>query len=195
MTHTSWKGGQDGHNARLAFVGRRVLAAYFNLFLHSCTGSALPSTGHTRFDEQHDYKALFERVMHTHQLGEYVGGAWKIEEVMRWLPANVDHAADGPDAVLRSTGLYKVRGVTVEAAMGGIYHQFGGAIAQRVFHTRILPHVSQPGLGLPEAFRGRATELCEEMGGLDGSLLLKGELLPPLPEQPALLSASTSASP
>ena len=69
--------------------GRRVLAAYFNLFLHSCTGSALPSTGHTRFDEQHDYKALFERVMHTHQLGEYVGGAWKIEEVMRWLPANV----------------------------------------------------------------------------------------------------------
>ena len=123
----------------------------------------------------------------------------------------MDHAADGPDAVLRSTGLYKVRGVTVEAAMGGIYHQFvrffplptcnpqlffqGGAIAQRVFHTRILPHVSQPGLGLPEAFRGRATELCEEMGGLDGSLLLKGELLPPLPEQPALLSASTSASP
>ena len=25
MTHTSWKGGQDGHNARLAFVGSSIL--------------------------------------------------------------------------------------------------------------------------------------------------------------------------
>ena len=91
-------------------------------------------------------------------------------------------------------GFYKVQGTTVEAIMGGIYHQFvscrsilivhgilinslrvpqGGTIAHRVFHTRLLPHLitKDERFGLHEALHDATLEMQEKMGGPDAQLL------------------------
>ena len=49
----------------------------------------------------------------------------------------------------------------------------GGAIAQRVFHTRILPHILCPNtsFGIPDTFHGSALDLLERMGGPEGLLI------------------------
>jgi len=91
---------------------------------------------------------------------------------MRWTPAVADldtMEAVSPHTVLRSSGLYKVRGATVEGIMGGIFHQFGGSIAHRVFHTRVLPHLAH--LGLSGTLRSRMGEVCERFGGREGILV------------------------
>ena len=45
-------------------------------------------------------------------------------------------------------------------------------VAQRVFHTRFLPHILCPGTpeGLHDAFHGAAIEMMDKMGGPKGSL-------------------------
>ncbi len=52
------------------------------------------------------------------RLGDKVGRSLALESVMRWTPA-VSDGQMGP----RETGLFKVRGVAVEAIVGAIYHQ------------------------------------------------------------------------
>jgi hypothetical protein len=72
-----------------------------------------PSTIH-----EQDFEEITRKTIHTRGLGEYVGGAWGLERVMRWAPntsgENISH----------DSGLYKVRGTTVEAVVGGVFHQF-----------------------------------------------------------------------
>lgn len=70
------------------------------------------------FDDLDDY---CDDVLNTYKLGEFVGGAWQIERVMRWTPALVEPSDAG--VLLRSSGLFKVRGAVVEAVVGGIFHQ------------------------------------------------------------------------
>ncbi|KIJ35244.1 hypothetical protein M422DRAFT_79394, partial [Sphaerobolus stellatus SS14] len=137
-THVSWQRGTEGHNGRLSFIGRRVLQTYLLLFLHECTLAPAPFA--PRKTDPKSYDEISEKMLDTYVLGEHVGGAWQLERIMRWTPAipELDTLkAETPGRILHSSGLYKVRGTTVEGVMGGIFHQFGGSIAHRVFHTRV----------------------------------------------------------
>ncbi|KDQ60397.1 hypothetical protein JAAARDRAFT_174469 [Jaapia argillacea MUCL 33604] len=204
LTHGSHKDALQGHNARLSFMGRRVLSTYLLLFLHST-----PAAHQT---PQLDYDLVASRALNTYVLGEHVASAWAIGEHIRWTqasprptlekPIRIRHEklGDGfkekawnlslddearelkkrhkpePEPELPvpkpefapSVGLYKVAGTTVEAIMGGIFHQFGGSVAHRVFHTRLLPHILLPnsGDGLHDSLHPYAEEVCQRMGGL-----------------------------
>ncbi|KAF8485672.1 hypothetical protein JB92DRAFT_3025210 [Gautieria morchelliformis] len=191
-THVSWERGVNGHNGRLGFVGRRVLHTYLLLFLHECTlappshnpprNAPIPPSSRLRPSSLYaggplkplteSYDDISEKLLNTYTLGEHVGAAWELERIMRWTPAVPEFdalKAQSPDTVLRSSGLYKVRGATVEGVVGGIFHQFGGLVAHRVFHTRVLPHVYQ--FGLPVFLHSKVREACERLGGEDGSLV------------------------
>jgi len=106
--------------------------------------------------------------LNTNVLGEWVGPEWGVGRVIRWTPsapadrrAHMHEVAD----VRRQVGLYKVQGEAVEAIIGGIYFQFGGVVAQRVFHTRLLP-LLMVNRGLPKVFHKKAKELRTQMDGL-----------------------------
>lgn len=113
--------------------GRRVLKSYLLLFIHS--SSAL--------SPQHDYDHILERVLNTYVLGEFVGPRWQLGKVMKWTPATQSESLlqDPTSAVQlgrdasRSIGLYKVEGTTVEALVGGVFHQF---VSGR-FHPGLQP--------------------------------------------------------
>jgi hypothetical protein len=62
------------------------MECYLNLFLHSRTNSGL-STPHVF--HRMDYEELASKILNTHVLGEYVGGAWNLERIMRWIPSHV----------------------------------------------------------------------------------------------------------
>jgi hypothetical protein len=146
-THVSWERGVHGHNGRLGFVGRRVLHTYLLLFLHECTlaprshtppkNAPIPPSSRLRPSSlsagglvkplTESYDDISEKLLNTYMLGEHVGAAWELEQIMRWTPAIAELdllQAQSPDTVLRSSGLYKVRGAAVEGVMGGIFHQF-----------------------------------------------------------------------
>ncbi|KAF8638980.1 hypothetical protein AX17_001812 [Amanita inopinata Kibby_2008] len=171
LTHGSHPSAIHGHNAGLRFIGRRVIESYLLLFLNS--SSALKPT--------HDLDAILARTANTYTLGEHVGSSWGLGRALRWSPAvPASHCSSTPDAekLLRGVGLYKVQGDAVAAVMGGIYYQFGASMAQRVFHTHILPKLllGRRPEGLPETFHAEAKSMCKRMGGLDGQLTLETPL-------------------
>jgi Ribonuclease-III-like len=141
ITHASWNKGMDGHNGRLIFLGRRVLNTYLMMFLSSHP-KVLQSSLHDNLkppekkqkesivfpEPEFDLASTTERLLDTYILGEYVGGPWDLQKVMRWTPALPMSAAPTlstpAPAALRSSGLYKVRGACVEAVIGGIFHHY-----------------------------------------------------------------------
>lgn len=126
ITHESWdQGASAGHNRRLAFLGRRAMKFYLNLFL-----AQHPGNEHLLTTEKVD------TLLHTSIIGDYVGRALKLGEVMRWTPA----VSDGQKGA-KETGLFKIRGITVEALVGAIYHQHGAQAAKSFFASRILPEL------------------------------------------------------
>ncbi|KAI9441660.1 ribonuclease-III-like-domain-containing protein [Lactarius indigo] len=158
LTHLSHRDSVIGHNSRFAFLGRRTLEAYLLLFLQPLPAAA-----------EHDHARIIARVLNTHTLGQQVAPRWKLQEVMRWVPPRAgDIVLDG-----RLAGVHKVAGTTVEAVVGGVLHQFGGSVAHRLFHTRVLPHLLLPGspLGLPDVLHADALSAAERFGGLEGPLL------------------------
>ncbi|EGO03359.1 hypothetical protein SERLA73DRAFT_46635 [Serpula lacrymans var. lacrymans S7.3] len=185
LTHGSHKDAVHGHNGRFGFVGRRVLETYFLLFLHSVS----------RAKPHHDYERITSRALNTYLLGEHIAPRWSLGRTLRWAPtvssdtlrasikskakevsdAELDVALAVNPKIMKSVGLYKVMGDAVQAVMGGIYHQFGGSVAHKVFHTRVLPHILLPGRaeGVPEDFHLKALRICERMGGVDGELLVR----------------------
>ncbi|KAG8868755.1 hypothetical protein FRB98_003232 [Tulasnella sp. 332] len=122
ITHPSWKAGFEGHNNRLSFIGRRVLNAYLVLFLHDARAKLQASTPSTSAEapEEADYQAIVETALDTGPLGKYVGGAWKVEDVTRW----TSNVAVEADKGLHWAGRHAVRAATVEAIMGGVFHQY-----------------------------------------------------------------------
>jgi hypothetical protein len=90
------------------------------MFLHSC-----PNVKAT-----HDYEAITEKALNTYVLGEFVGSKWGLPSVMKWRPVVHGDTMDPQDVVKLgrdaswSVGLYKVSGTTVEAVVGGVFHQF-----------------------------------------------------------------------
>ncbi|KAI0302369.1 ribonuclease-III-like-domain-containing protein [Multifurca ochricompacta] len=157
LTHLSHRDSVIGHNSRFAFLGRRTLEAYLLLFLQGLPAAA-----------DHDHSRIVARVLNTHTLGEHVTPHWKLQDVMRWTPPRAaDLGFDG-----RTAGLHKVAGTMVEAVVGGVLHQFGGSVAHRLFHTRMLPHLLLPGspLGLPDVLHPDALKAAERYGGTEGPL-------------------------
>ncbi|KAG2078227.1 hypothetical protein BDR04DRAFT_1131958 [Suillus decipiens] len=188
LTHGSHKTAVHGHNGRLSFVGRRVLESYYLLFLHSVA----------RNQNQHDYEYLSSRALNSYLLGEHVAPRWSLGRILRWTPtvsqdvllahknvkkssakqpveAELENALMENPGIVRSVGLYKVMGDAVQSVMGGVYHQFGGSVAHRLFHTRVLPHILLPDKaeGVPVEFHHQALAICERMGGVDGNLLVQ----------------------
>jgi hypothetical protein len=126
---------------------------------------------------EHDHSRIAARVLNTHGLGEHVAH-WRLQDVMRWNPPRAgDPGLDG-----KAAGLHKVAGTMVEAVVGGVLHQFvshisgsltplkleltdcyGGRIAHRLFHTRVLSHLLLPGspFGLPDVLHADALKAAE----------------------------------
>ncbi|SPO29491.1 uncharacterized protein UTRI_04774_B [Ustilago trichophora] len=145
VTHESYLNAREGHNRRLAFVGRRSLKLFTTLFLHSRLQTV------SKGDAAHNYisrllesPTAVDSILLTHRLGDKVGRDLALEKVMRWTPA-VSDGQLGP----KETGLFKVRGVTVEALVGAIYHQKGAMEASKFFHKSILPSLLQDGFPGP----------------------------------------------
>ncbi|EIM91859.1 uncharacterized protein STEHIDRAFT_151216 [Stereum hirsutum FP-91666 SS1] len=167
LTHLSHKDAVQGHNARFAFMGRRVLETYLQLFLHSTPGLQATSS------PDYDFDNITARTLNTYVLGEHVAPQWRLPDIMRWRPVANDGLKTND---MRSIGLYKVSGTMVESVMGGLFHQFGGSVTHRVFHTRVLPHILLPNRpeGLHSAFHDHAKDVCRNMGGPEGPLVLLG---------------------
>ncbi|KAJ3739485.1 hypothetical protein DFH05DRAFT_1406934 [Lentinula detonsa] len=163
LTHASHPAAIYGHNAGLSFMGRRVISAYLYLLLSS-SPNLKPSD---------DLEAIVAQTLNTYVLGEHVGSKWGLGRVMRWTPTlKTDKAKDANFTLLKGVGLYKVQGDAVSAVMGGIFEQFGGSTAHRVFHTRVLPYIlaRKNNAGLPEAFHADVHSACNRFGGLQGPL-------------------------
>jgi len=157
LTHASHPASRViGHNARFAFTGRRILEAYFLMFLHSCPN----------VNSGADYANITSNALNTYTLGEHVGREWGIGKVLKWRsmldPQMVAKGADNGHV-----GLHKVLGTTVEAIIGGIYHQFGATEAHKLFHTHLLPHILLKGTrqGVPDVYHSRAMQLYKSANG------------------------------
>ncbi|KAG8734380.1 hypothetical protein FRC12_018544 [Ceratobasidium sp. 428] len=145
ITHTSWRNGLEGNNNRFSFVGRRVLKAYLLAFLHAhtpitptppLTQSPSDPSPDTRISQlpmpssvlEDDFDEIADKAIDTRALGSMVGNVWELERVMRWAPSRVGESR------LSDPGLYKVRGTTVEAVVGGVFFQFVSD-ANMLLHT------------------------------------------------------------
>lgn len=99
--------------------------------------------------------------LHTNCLGEHVAHEWGVGRVLVWQPSIASDKSINDMEVLRSAGLYKVQGETIQAIVGAVYNQYvsnscffratftqclkfriqGASVAHRLFHTRLLPHL------------------------------------------------------
>ncbi len=145
VTHESYLNAREGHNRRLAFVGRRTLKLFTTLYLHSRLQTASKGdAAHNYINRLLESPSAVDSILNTHRLGDKVGRDLGLEKVMRWTPAVTDGQM-GP----RETGLFKVRGVAVEALVGAIYHQKGALEASKFFQSSILPSLLQDGFPGP----------------------------------------------
>lgn len=94
-------------------LGRRILEAYFLMFLHSCPN----------VNSGANYASISSNALNTYTLGEHVGREWGIGKVLKW-KSMVDPQMIAKGADSGYVGLHKVLGTTVEAIVGGVYHQF-----------------------------------------------------------------------
>ncbi len=86
----------------------------------------------------HDYEKFILHALNTYTLGELVAPKWELGKATKWKPMNVGNLSrplgpddDGPSPFVdvkgdnaRSIGMYKVHGTTVEAVVGGVFHEF-----------------------------------------------------------------------
>ncbi|WVR08163.1 hypothetical protein IAU60_005209 [Kwoniella sp. DSM 27419] len=145
--------GSQPHNSRLSFMGRRALSTYLSIFAHDAFAA---SSIRMKEDGADFLKGLaledrLDNLRHTNNLGRTVGSVWGLANVVRW---------DRNEAS-RESGDLKIRGMAVEAILGGIYMQFGSPAAHRAFHMHVLPHL------VPQL---RDPRLVERVMGLKGEL-------------------------
>ncbi|CAD6933378.1 unnamed protein product [Tilletia controversa] len=139
--HASPQQGHDiltagAHNRRLSFLGRRALHAFLALFLHGVVSSSTAQEARRAADEILRSPDALDVILHTGRLGDRPGRALELEQVMRWTPAHSEQERGAHDR-----GLYTIRGRTLEAFIGAIYHQHGANLASQTFHAHILPHI------------------------------------------------------
>ncbi|GAA5824978.1 hypothetical protein JCM5353_002954 [Sporobolomyces roseus] len=130
-TSEAGEGGRNGHNEKMSFVGRRILRLYLTLHLNSQLSASHPSLLAHAVSPR-----AIDALLNTKQLGATVGAAWKLEDAMRW------REVKGPTGEM--TGLWKVRGMGVEAVMGGVFTSQGIETASQVFHQLVLPNLTFP---------------------------------------------------
>ena len=181
------------HNARLSFLGRRALASYFAMFVHSAVASA--GIVDIRDLDFLRGKSLEERLAilrHDRNLGNMVGNPWRVDKFMRWDGNQVGSVSNFRSCswhpficsthapclnpcfrlifslIVKSvcvpcpsicfclsaepntyssqnamdTGASRIKGLTVQSILGGIFTQYGSPAAHRAFHLLILPHLS-----------------------------------------------------
>ncbi|WFC99265.1 hypothetical protein MYAM1_002009 [Malassezia yamatoensis] len=180
LTHESWMYGAQGHNRRLAFLGRRALKTYLSLYFFA----ALNQAERSETIPEHEVRFLrntlssphgVDRYLRTQDLGDHVGRALQLEKVMRWQPAavctcyltqNLDSSAG-----TQQSGLFKVRGTCVEAITGAIYHgrvcrivtdNQGAQVAQQFFHSRIMPNLDTLLKEAPESIRQEISQTSQK---------------------------------
>ncbi|GAA5897309.1 hypothetical protein JCM5296_000995 [Sporobolomyces johnsonii] len=124
-------GGRNGHNEKLSFVGRRLLRLHLTLHLHTRLSTTHPSLLSNSLSQR-----ALDAVLNTKQLGATVGAVWRLEDAMRWREVR------GPDGMM--TGLWKIRGMGVEAIVGAAFTTQGIETSSRLFHQLILPHLDFP---------------------------------------------------
>ncbi|KOS15592.1 putative mitochondrial ribosomal protein [Malassezia pachydermatis] len=162
LTHESWMHGVQGHNRRLAFIGRRALKTYMSLFLFDilaqATRSQASSADLTYLQNILATPHSVDQLVATHRLGDHVGRAMGLEKVMRWHPTVRLDGASGQ----QESGLFKVRGACVEAVLGAIYHYRGAQVAQQFFLARILPHLNMLHEQASDLVRSKISQASEE---------------------------------
>ncbi|KAK6908788.1 hypothetical protein I204_01927 [Kwoniella mangroviensis CBS 8886] len=126
--------GNEPHNSRLSFIGRRAFQTYLSMFIHD---SFFASSQQTQFKlDASDFlkgKSLEDRLdglRDTRNLGRLVAPSWGIGEVVRW----------DRNETSRESGDSKILGMTVESILGAIFNEYGSPAAQRAFHLHILPY-------------------------------------------------------
>ncbi|KAI3628417.1 hypothetical protein CBS14141_000120 [Malassezia furfur] len=163
LTHESWMYGMQGHNRRLAFLGRRALKTYLSLYLFDVLAKAgraesLPEAEIRFLQNILSSPQGVDNLLRTQTLGDHVGRSLQLERVMRWHPTiRVD-----PATGTQETGLFKVRGACVEAVMGAIYHYRGAQVAQQFFLSRILPNLSSLVESCPKSLQEAITKTSNE---------------------------------
>lgn len=180
MTHGSHPKAALGHNAGLTFMGRRVLQTYLHLFLSSSPN----------LRPEHDLDAIVDRVMNSNLLGEHVGNKWGLGRNMLWQPTvpRMQKAGSEPINFVKTAGLYRVQGDCVAAILGGVFHQYGGTVAHRLFHTRLLPRLIDDDVrALPEVFIDDVRRAQAALGGGNAPLLSSDT-------QPAKVSSSVESN-
>jgi len=71
------------------------------------------------------YEELAAKILNTHVLGEYVGGAWNLERVMRWIPSHVSLFVTLLATILTSRG----RSMTPLGHSGAlVFTEYGGGL-------------------------------------------------------------------
>ncbi|KAH6908793.1 hypothetical protein BKA70DRAFT_1562297 [Coprinopsis sp. MPI-PUGE-AT-0042] len=163
LTHGSHQTARyHGHNSGHMFMGRRVMESYLLMFLHA-SSNLKPS---------HDLETIVARTLNSSLLGEHVGTAWGYGKVLQWTPAVTRKDLEelqNIEKTRKRIGFNKVQGDAVVATLGGVFQQFGASVAQRLFHTRVLPRLLVRG-GLPTEFHEEVLALQARMGGENANL-------------------------
>ncbi|KAG8742454.1 hypothetical protein FRC10_001424 [Ceratobasidium sp. 414] len=118
ITHTSWRAGMEGNNNRFSFIEPPSGPPPDTQISHLPMPSSVL---------EQDFDEITNKAVNTQVLGSFVGNVWELERVMRWVPNRVG------ESISNDPGLYKIRGTTVEAVVGGVFHQF-----VRKFDTRLF---------------------------------------------------------
>ncbi len=73
----------SNHNSRLTFLGRRAIASYLAMFIHSCISSTI-SVRSLDFLRGKGLDGKLEEMRVVQNIGRSVGDPWRVDEVMRW---------------------------------------------------------------------------------------------------------------
>ncbi|GAA5823944.1 hypothetical protein JCM3770_004141 [Rhodotorula araucariae] len=130
------EGGRNGHNEKLAFVGRRVLRMHLTQHLFARLSASHPALLTQALSASSHHALSLDAILDTKTLGAGVGRAWRVEDALRWREVR------GQDGEM--TGLWKCRGSAVEAVVGAVYTTQGIEASSQLFKQLILPHLDMP---------------------------------------------------
>ncbi|PIL28896.1 hypothetical protein GSI_08942 [Ganoderma sinense ZZ0214-1] len=118
LTHASHPDATRRHNARLSFVGRRVLQSYLLMFIHSSPA----------LRPDHDFEKFISHALNTYTLGELVAPKWELGKVTKWKPMNVGSLSRplGPDDDIPSpfADVKADNARSIEGSMQGLHAGF-----------------------------------------------------------------------
>lgn len=180
LTHESWMYGLQGHNRRLAFLGRRALKTYLSLYLFHLLSEAgraetLPDAEVRYLQNIMSAPHGVDDLIRTQALGDHVGRALKLEQVMRWHPTMVRlfllaNVAYGPyeryerDRIVQGARCLRRGSPWRDLSLSGTwsYSSQGAQVAQQFFLSRILPNIEQLSRDAPSSIQESITKSSKE---------------------------------